>query len=545
MKKILIIGLLLLIALSVFGQNKFKYPVNANGGLRVGGDDHSLIDSVKLSGGTLIFYIGGVEYTTAADTTAIDTTSLSDRIDLKLNFADTSVMLTPYINRADTSTMLSNYLKVADIIGKLNISDTATMLSTYILESEVNSDYIAISDTSTMLTNYINKADTATMLSNYALLSEIGGVGVYVEVSDTSTMLTNYILESEVSSDYVANTDTATMLANYILTSEVNATYANKALSNLASVAINTHLLPASSGSANLGSALLPFGSIYANGTVSLPSTTSIGSVSSTEIGYVNNVTSAIQTQFNATKTRIDSIVTVLADTANIETLLQIDFDTDTVASLSDVRSLAGSGVVGITLNSGTLTLTGDAGTADDITFYTNGDGSYNLPAGGGNLTIMSEVQGWINDSLDKAKVDIRKFDSDTIPLFVFGLGSGHSTDTALFNNGRLAGAFYNSGSDTLYVTELRGVLVEGTGIETIDVQVSWHANMRDVSAVNLNTSAITINNMTTGTSDVSFNNNGIPPGQWVWCVLSGASSGNKPTALMLTMTGYRRNRSY
>ncbi len=148
-------------------------------------------------------------------------------------------------------------------------------------------------------------------------------------------------------------------------------------------------------------------------------------------------------------------------------------------------------------------------------------------------------------DSLDKAKVDIRKFDSDTIPLFVFGLGSGHSADTALFNNGRLAGAFYNSGSDTLYVTELRGVLVEGTGTETIDVQVSWHTNMKDSSAINLNTTALTINNTTTGTSDTSFNNNGIPPGRWVWCVLSGASSGNKPTALMLTMTGYRRNRSY
>jgi len=36
------------------------------------------------------------------------------------------------------------------------------------------------------------------------------------------------------------------------------------------------------------------------SGTISLPSTTSIGDVSSTEIGYVNGVTSAIQTQLNA-----------------------------------------------------------------------------------------------------------------------------------------------------------------------------------------------------------------------------------------------------
>jgi len=35
-------------------------------------------------------------------------------------------------------------------------------------------------------------------------------------------------------------------------------------------------------------------------GTVSLPTTTSVGDVSSTEIGYLDNVTSAIQTQLNA-----------------------------------------------------------------------------------------------------------------------------------------------------------------------------------------------------------------------------------------------------
>jgi hypothetical protein len=87
--------------------------------------------------------------------------------------------------------------------------------------------------------------------------------------------------------------------------------------------------------------------------------------------------------------------------------------------------------------------------------------------------------------------------------------------------------------------------LVEGTGTETIDVQVSWDVNMKDATPTNLNTTALTVTSMTTGTADASFNNNGIPPGQWVWCVLSGASSGNKPTALMLTMTGYRRNRSY
>jgi len=44
-------------------------------------------------------------------------------------------------------------------------------------------------------------------------------------------------------------------------------------------------------------------------GTVTLPSTTSIGDVSSTEIGYVNGVTSGIQTQLDAKRNNADDLV--------------------------------------------------------------------------------------------------------------------------------------------------------------------------------------------------------------------------------------------
>lgn len=99
---------------------------------------------------------------------------------------------------------------------------------------------------------------------------------------------------------------------------------ADASLSNLASVAINTHLLPGTDGAVNLGSATYKFGNIFidsakvinwnngditathsdqtltfAGGDIVFPSTTTIGDVSSTEISYVNGVTSAIQTQLN------------------------------------------------------------------------------------------------------------------------------------------------------------------------------------------------------------------------------------------------------
>jgi hypothetical protein len=135
-------------------------------------------------------------------------------------------------------------------------------------------------------------------------------------------------------------------------------------------------------------------------------------------------------------------------------------------------------------------------------------------------------------------------FNSDTIPLFVFGTGSGVTADTALFNNDRLIGSFFNSGSDTLYITEIRAILKAGAGTETIAVGIYWGSTFL-TAAGHLNNSDLTVNSHTTDITDTSFDHNDIPPDVWVWGILSAASSGNKPTYLCVTLTGYKRNRSY
>lgn len=487
--------------------------------------------------------------------------------------------------KSDTASMLGNYTRNGELnsalAAKVNVSDTASMLANYALTSELGDAGIAIGDVRDEIADslnvlrplYVAAADTAAMLNPYAKLTDLseGGIGigaVQEEIADSLNVLRAAVTVGNGTKApfFDGSQDGGQILYFY----GDNGFYT--ALQGGAPTANRSYRLPIAALPSAGHKAYL---NIDQYGNMGFIDTTLVGGADSSIYAtrYFTGQTYALASALSTLSTRTDSIVDVLADTANLETVLQIDLDTDTLADLSEVRlrlAIADTSVMltpyitrgdtasmlanyallseisevsidSLNLNGGSLTLTGD----DKLTFETNGNASYSLPAGGGNLTIMSQVQGWINDSLDKAKVDIRKFDSDTIPLFVFGLGSGHSADTALFNNGRLAGAFYNSGSDTLYVTELRGVLVEGTGTETIDVQVSWHTNMKDSSAINLNTTALTINNTTTGTSDTSFNNNGIPPGRWVWCVLSGASSGNKPTALMLTMTGYRRNRSY
>ena len=59
--------------------------------------------------------------------TTIDTTSLSNRIDLRVRYADTATMLLPYLRKADTS--LLNIQSRLNL--KLNIADTSQMLSNY------------------------------------------------------------------------------------------------------------------------------------------------------------------------------------------------------------------------------------------------------------------------------------------------------------------------------------------------------------------------------------------------------------------------------
>jgi hypothetical protein len=87
-----------------------------------------ILDSV--SGSLYVFKQGAWAAITGAGTT-IDTTSLSNRINLKVNISDTAAMLLPYFKDADTS--LLNLVSRFNL--KLNILDTASMLSNYALKS--------------------------------------------------------------------------------------------------------------------------------------------------------------------------------------------------------------------------------------------------------------------------------------------------------------------------------------------------------------------------------------------------------------------------
>jgi hypothetical protein len=83
-----------------------------------------ILDSIN---GSLFVFKQGVWAAISGGGSTIDTTSLSNRINLKLNLSDTAAMLLPYFRDADTSTLNL----ISRFALKLNISDTSAMLLPY------------------------------------------------------------------------------------------------------------------------------------------------------------------------------------------------------------------------------------------------------------------------------------------------------------------------------------------------------------------------------------------------------------------------------
>lgn len=277
----------------------------------------------------------------------------------------------------------------------------------------------------------------------------------------------------------------------------------------------------------------------------------------------------------SALETRIDSIVGVLADTANIEAILQVDLDTDTLSTKAYARSvgelLSGAvsvadstgtaegsyvtgydfvtamqnqvhladstgnapgnyvtrkalidsiaanvgSIAGITLNSGTITLNGSEGTADDITFYTNGDGSYDLPAGGGNLTIMSQVQGWINDTADVIRTEAKMID-DTSPYFLFGAGIGEPADSISFSKGKRGFGAFKVTQDSLHIVDLRNIVISANDSLLFNV---YYGNRMTATPVD----SLFTGPQSCGDNQTTFtpnNQSTIAPGNDVWIEL-------------------------
>jgi uncharacterized protein (TIGR02145 family) len=148
----------------------------------------------------------------------LDTASVSDRINLKVNIADTAGMLTPYLRKLDTASV-SNRINL-----KVNIADTAGMLMPYLRDADTTNmlvPYLRDADTTNMLVPYLRDADTTNMLVPYLRDADTTNMLVpYLRDADTTNMLVPYLRDADTTSmliPYLRDADTTSMLANYRL----------------------------------------------------------------------------------------------------------------------------------------------------------------------------------------------------------------------------------------------------------------------------------------------------------------------------------------
>lgn len=150
--------------------------------------------------GQRLYIYNGSFFELADNVPAIDTTSLSTRINARVKYTDTAAMLVGYVRAARLNdTALAIRSSIPNVSGKVNYTDTAAMLSPYLRKA----------DTTAMLSKYLRKADTTAMLLPYArktlvndtaaaIRAAIPNVSNKVNYSDTAAMLAPYATDAQV-----------------------------------------------------------------------------------------------------------------------------------------------------------------------------------------------------------------------------------------------------------------------------------------------------------------------------------------------------------
>lgn len=138
-------------------DSTFSIPKGTTPSLRTGGSTNPGAIFYNTTDSTVYTYTGTQWIKLRG--VVIDTTSLSNRINLKLNISDTANMLAPYLRKVDTAS-LSNRINL-----KLNISDTATMLGNYLNNvgyGLIRSGQIVRADSATLASYFLRRKDSLT-----------------------------------------------------------------------------------------------------------------------------------------------------------------------------------------------------------------------------------------------------------------------------------------------------------------------------------------------------------------------------------------------
>ena len=227
-------------------------------------------------------------------------------------------------------------------------------------------------------------------------------------------------------------------------------------------------------------------------GTVSLPSTTSIGDVSSTEIGYVNGVSSSIQTQIDAKAPSADptftgtvsGITKTHVGLGNVDNTSDADkpVSTATQTALDAKASLAGANftgnveVDGNMVVDGNLTVNGTEfiASATSITIEDNLiQIAHTNPANTVDLGVVvayndgtAQHAGIVRDVSDNTWKLFKGVETEPATTVAFGEGS---LDDLELNNIKTAGVVFTDGTQTRAGVPSLTTFVEKTASYTLD----------------------------------------------------------------------------
>jgi hypothetical protein len=265
----------------------------------------------------------GLSYNDTTGAISVDTTAIQARVadvsDTEIGYLNgvTSGIQTQIDNKASlsgatftgavsgTSLTLSGDLTVNGTTTTLNsttisVDDKNIELGSVATPSDATADGggITLKGATDKTFNWVDATDAWTSSEHLNLAS---GKSLYLNgtlLKDATETLTNKTLTSP-----VINTPTGITKSDVGLANVDNTTDAGKPVSTATQTALDLKLASATAATTyeTITNVALkaPLADPTFTGTVTLPSTTSIGDVSSTELSYLNNVTSAIQTQLD------------------------------------------------------------------------------------------------------------------------------------------------------------------------------------------------------------------------------------------------------
>jgi hypothetical protein len=523
-----------------FNTNLNIPKVTATTGRDTGGIRYALADSS-------VYIWTGSQWRKVGDGgTSLDTSSLSNRINQRVKYTDTAEMLSPYVRSVNVTTPTlqqvttagnniykeDNYINFynedsskqvgfigyggIDLIFKTGISSTNyTAYRENVFEKFVNGNQNQnlLPDSTGYITHRV------TLNGNTYDASNKGTIDLGTISSDT-TSLSNRINER------VKYTDTASMLSPYLRSNVAAATYQPIGNYDTATV-VKAYVTNAEAVTITKGQVVYIFGAQGDRASVKLAKNTS-DTFSSKTLGIVRADIAAGQAGWITTQGQVSGINLGAYSPGDILWLDSVPGGftaTKPQAPLHSVfvgvveRANAGNGLIYVKPQNGV-----ELDELHDVRITSLANNEI--------IRYNSSLGYWENKTVES----ILQF--DTVPLAVFGAGSGAEGDTLAFSTSAVYGSFYNAGSDTLIITQMRaGVLGTSPNITT---EVYWNDSLNiTAGATILVTGGTSVTGTIGATNVTSFTNNKIPPNVWVFVRTSAVAT--KPTYFTLTLLGYKK----